>query len=299
VTSQPPDTARRARYVVIGAAGQLGFDLVRTFDRSGELVALTRRELDVLDAGRVRALLTDLRPTCVVNAAAYNRVDGAEDDRASAFALNARAVGGLAATCQALGATLVHFSTDYVFDGRRSAPYRESDAPNPLNVYGESKLEGERLALEACERAVIFRVTGLFGVARSSGKGGTNFVETMLRLAQKGEPIRVVADQVLGPSYTLDLARKVWTVLPRAAHHLYHLTNAGQTSWHGFARRVFELAGVAAEVVPVTAAEFGARARRPAYSVLAHANLAALGEDDLRSWDAALAAYVAERSSAA
>src|SRR5437667_99211 len=232
-----------------------------------------------------------------VRAAAQDRVDQAEDDRASAFPLNAKAVETLAATCQALGATFVHFSTDYVFDGRRSAPYRESDAPNPLNVYGESKLEGERLALARCERAVIFRVAGLFGVARSSGKGGTNFVETMLRLAQKGEPIRVVADQVLGPSYTRDLAPKVWRVLPRAAHQVYHLTNAGQTSWHGFARHVFELAGVATEVVPVTSAAFGARALRPAYSVLAHANLAALGEDDLRPWDAALAAYVAERAS--
>src|SRR2546427_8462760 len=161
VTSPPPDEPRRARYVVIGAAGQLGFDLIRTFDRPGELVALTRRELDVLDAGRVRAVLTDLRPTCVVNTAAYNRVDQAEDDRATAFALNAHAVGALAATCQALGATLVHFSSDYVFDGRRSAPYRESDAPNPLNVYGESKLEGERLALARAGGAGISRAAGL------------------------------------------------------------------------------------------------------------------------------------------
>src|SRR5204862_1365196 len=244
----------------------------------------------VLDAGRVRAVLADIRTTCISNTVTNTRLDQAEYIRASAFALNSKAVETLPATCQALGATFVHFSTDYVFDGRRSAPYRESDAPNPLNVYGESKLEGERLALARCERAVIFRVAGLFGVARSSGKGGTNFVETMLRLAQKGGPIRVVADQVLGPSYTRDLALKVWKVLPRAAHHLYHLTNVGQTSLHGFARRVFELAGVAAEVVPVPSEELGARARRPAYSVLARANLAALGEDDLRPCDAALAA---------
>src|SRR2546426_6033676 len=230
VASPPPDEARRARYVVLGAAGQLGFDLVRTFDRPGKLVPLTRRELDVLDAGRVRGVLADLRPTCVVNTAAYNRVDQAEDDRASAFALNAKAVETLAATCQALGATFVHFSTDYVFDGRRSAPYRESDAPNPLNVYGESKLEGERLALARCERAVIFRVAGLFGVARSSGKGGTNFVETMLRLAQKGEPIRVVADQVLGPSYTRDLAPKVWRGVPPAGRPTYHPPHTPPTS---------------------------------------------------------------------
>src|SRR5437879_13847666 len=201
VASPPPDEARRARYVVLGAAGQLGFDLVRTFDRPGKLVPLTRRELDVLDAGRVRGVLADLRPTCVVNTAAYNRVDQAEDDRASAFALNAKAVETLAATCQALGATFVHFSTDYVFDGRRSAPYRESDAPNPLNVYGESKLEGERLALARCERAVIFRVAGLFGVARGSRKGRTNCVETMLRPARKGGRLRVLARPVRAPRH--------------------------------------------------------------------------------------------------
>src|SRR5205814_1034062 len=149
-----------------------------------------------------------------------------------------------------------------------------------------------------CGHARVFRVCGLSGVARSSGKGGTNFVETMLRLATEGRPIRVVADQVLGPSYTLDLARKVWQILPLAVHPVYHLTNAGATSWHGFARRAFELAGLTPDLRPVTAAEFGARARRPAYSVLGHGNLTALGADDLRPWDAALAAYVAERASA-
>src|SRR2546425_1721956 len=222
----PLEGPRRAGSVVLGAAGQLGFALVRPFARPGKLVPLPRRELDVLDAGRVRGVLADLRPTCVVNTAAYNRVDQAEDDRASAFALNAKAVETLAATCQALGATFVHFSTDYVFDGRRSAPYRESDAPNPLNVYGESKLEGERLALARCRRARIFRLARPFGRARAPGKGGTNFVETMLRLAQKGGPIRVVADQVLGPSYTRDLAPKVWRGGPPAGRPRSHPTPA-------------------------------------------------------------------------
>ncbi len=287
----------RLRIVLIGAAGQLGADLVRTFDLDGELIPLARRDLDLLDAARVRTLLAELRPTHVVNTAAYNRVDQAEEDRAAAFALNAHAVGELANACQRLGARLVHFSTDYVFDGRRATPYLESDAANPLSAYGESKLAGERLALERCEHALVFRVCGLFGVARSSGKGGTNFVETMLRLAAEGRRIRVVADQVLGPSYTLDLARKVWRVLPKATHPIYHLTNAGETSWYDFARRVFDLAGVTPDLTPVTAAEFGARAHRPAYSVLGHGCLAALGEDDLRPWDRALAVYVAERSS--
>jgi len=283
--------------VVIGATGQLGSDLVRTFDQPGELVALSTRDVDILDSARTRSMLETLRPTCVINTAAYNLVDRAEDDERSAFALNAEAVGTLAAICQAAGARLVHFSTDYVFDGAKRTPYLETDSPQPVSVYGESKLAGERLALERCERSVIFRVCGLFGLAGSLGKGKGNFVETMLRLAREGRPLRVVSDQVLCPSYTLDLARKVWKVLPKVAHPVYHLTNAGQVSWYEFARRALELAGVTADLTPVTAAEYGARARRPAYSVLAHAHLAALGEDDLRPWDAALPAYVAERSS--
>jgi dTDP-4-dehydrorhamnose reductase len=298
VTSSPrrPE-APGERYVVIGATGQLGTDLVRTFDGSGQLTPLSTRDVDIRDAAATRSILEALRPTWVLNTAAYNLVDRAEEDGRSAFALNAEAVGSLADICQRIGARLVHFSTDYVFDGAKRTPYLETDPPRPLSVYGESKLAGELLALERCERAVVFRVCGLFGLAGSLGKGKGNFVETMLRLARDGRPLRVVSDQVLCPSYTLDLARKVWAVLPKAAQPVYHLTNAGQTSWYDFARRSLELAGVTADLTAVTAAEYGAKARRPPYSVLAHANLAALGEDDLRPWGEALVAYVAERSS--
>lgn len=284
------------RCALIGAAGQLGFDLARTFDLPGELIRLTRADLDLLDAGATRRILRDLRPTHVVNTAAYNQVDRAEEEPAAAVALNAEAVGALAETCDALGATLVHFSTDYVFDGHRTTPYGEDDAAAPLGRYGASKLAGERLALAGGRRAFVFRVCGLFGIARSAGKGGTNFVETMLRLAGAGRPIRVVRDQVLTPSYTLDLAPKVWRVLARDAPGLYHLTNAGATSWYDFAREIFRLSGLTPDLTGVTAAEYAARARRPAYSVLRHDRLAALGEDDLRSWSEALAAYLRERA---
>jgi len=298
VTSSPRRReAPVERYVVIGATGQLGTDLVRTFDGSGQLTPLSTRDVDIRDAVATRSILEALRPTWVLNTAAYNLVDRAEEDGRSAFALNTEAVGSLADICQRIGARLVHFSTDYVFDGAKRTPYLETDPPRPLSVYGESKLAGELLALERCERAVVFRVCGLFGLAGSLGKGKGNFVETMLRLARDGRPLRVVSDQVLCPSYTLDLARKVWAVLPKAAQPVYHLTNAGQTSWYDFARRSLELAGVTADLTAVTAAEYGAKARRPPYSVLAHANLAALGEDDLRPWGEALVAYVAERSS--
>lgn len=284
------------RCALIGAAGQLGFDLARTFDLPGQLTPLTRAELDLTDDAAIGRTLRALQPTHVLNAAAYNLVDRAEDERELAFAVNARAVGTLAAACQAIGATLVHFSTDYVFDGSKTTPYREDDAPNPLSVYAESKLAGERLAHEGGDRAFVIRVCGLFGVGRSVAAGRTNFVDTMLRLAREGRPIRVVRDQVLSPSYTRDIAPKVWRLLTRGTPGLYHLTSAGQTSFFDFAREIFRLSGLTPDLTAVTAAEFGARARRPAYSVLARGRLAALGEDDLRPWNEALAAYLRERA---
>jgi dTDP-4-dehydrorhamnose reductase len=283
------------RCALIGVTGQLGHDLARTFDLPGELVRLAHADLDLLQAGAIERVLRDVRPTHVVNAAAYNLVDRAEDERDRAFALNADAVATLADTCQALGATLVHFSTDYVFDGAAGRPYTEDDAPHPLSVYAKSKLAGERAALERCRRAYVIRVCGLYGVARSATAGRTNFVETMLSAADAGKALRVVRDQVLAPSYTLDVAPKVWRVLARGAPGIYHLTNAGQTSFYDFAREIFRLSGLAPSLAPVTAAEYGARARRPPYSVLARTRLAALGEDDLRPWPSALAAYLRER----
>ncbi len=288
-------TAARVRCALIGAAGQLGFDLARTFGLPGELIPLTRAELDLVDGAAVARVLGEVRPTHVLNAAAYNLVDRAEDERAEAFAVNAEAVGVLADVCDRLGATLVHFSTDYVFDGRRSTPYGETDPPGPLSAYAESKLDGERRALAGGRPAFVFRVCGLFGVAPPGGRRRANFVDLMLQLARDGRPIRVVADQVLTPSYTRDLALKVWQVLERGAPGLYHLTNAGATSWYDFSREIFRLSGLSPALTAVTAAEYGARARRPAYSVLGHGRLAAIGEDDLRPWQDALAAYLRER----
>ena len=288
-------TGPENRYVLIGATGQLGFDLVRTFELPGTLLTPTHADLDVLDARAVDETLRVLRPTHVLNTAAWNAVDAAEHEPQRASALNADAVAGLADACQKLGATLVHFSTDYVFDGAKRAPYTEADAPNPLSEYGASKLAGERLARERCERALVVRVSGLFGVAKSAGKGGTNFVETMLSLARAGRALRVVADQVLGPSYTLDLARVIWRVIASGHVGLCHVTSAGETSWHDFAREIFRLEGLAPSLTAVTSAEYGARARRPLYSVLAHDTLRALGIPEPRPWPAALAAYLAER----
>ena len=288
-------TTSDGRYVLIGATGQLGYDLARTFELPGTLLTPPHAELDILDTQQVAASLRALRPTHVLNTAAWNAVDAAESEPRRAFALNADAVGELAAACHAVGATLVHFSTDYVFDGVKGAPYTEADAPNPLSAYGLSKLEGERLARERCERALVIRVSGLFGIAKSAGKGGTNFVETMVGLARQGRPLRVVADQVLTPSYTLDVARVVWRVIASGHTGLCHVTSSGETSWHGFAREIFRLEALTPALTAVTSEEYGARAKRPRYSVLAHTTLRALGIAEPRAWQPALDAYLAER----
>ena len=283
------------RYVLIGAAGQLGSDLVRTFDGAGALVPLTHQDIDILDASRTAQSLAALRPTHVINTAAWNLVDRAEDEPRAAFALNGDAVGTLAATCEQLGATLVHFSTDYVFDGAKRTPYAEDDTPNPLSAYGESKLAGEQLARERCRRSFVIRVSALFGIARSAGKGGTNFVETMLRAAASGRPLRVVADQVTAPSYTPDVARAVWRILASGHPAVYHVSGSGETTWYEFAREIFRREGLAPALTAVTAEEFGARARRPPYSVLGHGALRALGHPAPPAWTESLSAYLAER----
>ena len=233
----------------------------------------------------------------VVNCAAYNLVDRAEADATVAFAVNAWGVRDLAVACRDLGCVLVHFSTDYVFglDATRRTAWAETDAPGPVSVYGLSKLAGEYLVRSLCPRHFVVRTCGLYGVWGSGGKGG-NFVETMLRVAGLGKPLRVVADQICTPTYTVDLAEAVAALTATDHYGLYHLTSAGSCSWYEFARTIFELAGVTADLTPITSREFGAVARRPAYSVLSAAAYEKFGLPPLRPWRDALAAYLGERA---
>ena len=284
------------RVAVIGAGGQLGQELLRVLPAE-TTVPLTRRDLDLRNPDAVTERLAQLAPTAVVNAAAYNRVDGAEDEPAEAVAVNALGPATVAQVCGELGVYLVQLSTDYVFDGRATRPYTEDDAPNPLGAYGRSKLAGELLARALAPRCAIVRVAGLYAAGGSRAKGGS-FVDRVLAQARRGERLRVVADQVTAPTWARDVAAALARLLPRLLHGeapaaVYHMTNAGACSWHEFARAALELAGVEAAVEPITTAELGARAPRPAYSVLANSRLAALGEPPLRSWREALAAYLA------
>jgi dTDP-4-dehydrorhamnose reductase len=282
------------RYAIIGAGGQLGRDLQSRLQ--GEVVAWTREQADLTRPVELRAALEALRPDMVVNCGAYNLVDKAESDPAGAFAINAWGVRDLALACRDLGCALVHFSTDYVFglDENHRTPWTETDAPGPVGVYGLSKLAGEYLVRSLCPRHFVVRTCGLYGVWGSGGKGG-NFVETMFRLAGQGKPVRVVADQSCTPTYTVDLAAVTAALTTTERYGLYHVTNSGSCSWYEFAAAIFGRAGIKADLVPITSREFGAPARRPAYSVLSTSAYHALGLPPLRPWQEALTAYLDER----
>jgi dTDP-4-dehydrorhamnose reductase len=281
------------RVAVIGANGQLGTDLVKAMS-DWDLVPLTHSDLDICDFVYTRKVLQDTKPEIVINTAAFNRVDECEEEVSKAFWVNAFAVRNLAKICADLDCVFVHISTDYVFDGRKGSPYTEDDPPNPLSVYGSSKLAGESFARNFCPKHFVVRTCGLYGTAGSQAKGG-NFVETMIRLAREGKPIRVVNDQVLTPTYTKDLAQKIKELLQTEAYGLYHITSSGQCSWYEFAGKIFELLGLKPDFGPTTSVEFSAKAKRPAYSVLAHSRLQQLGMDDLRPWLEVLQAYLIEK----
>jgi dTDP-4-dehydrorhamnose reductase len=282
------------RTAVLGAPGQLGRDLCPRL--GGEVLPLGRADADLTDPTRLRELLERLRPDVVVNCAAYNYVDKAESEPAAALAINALAVRDLATICRDLDCTLVHFSTDYVFglDAGRSVPWTENDPPGPVSVYGLSKLAGEFLVRSNCPKHIIIRTCGLYGVWGSGGKGG-NFVETMLRLAGQGKPVRVVNDQRCTPSFAVDVATATSSLIAAGARGSFHITNAGDCTWYEFAREIFRAAGMNVEVTPITSAEFGAAARRPSYSVLSNEKLRGSGIAVPRPWTDALRAYLAER----
>ncbi|MBI3997407.1 MAG: dTDP-4-dehydrorhamnose reductase, partial [Armatimonadetes bacterium] len=228
--------------VVTGATGQLGTELVTAL--AGEDVeSFGRLALDLCDFVYTRRILSEVRPDAVINAAAFTRVDDCESEPERAFWVNTYAVRNLAQVCADLGCVLVHVSTDYVFDGMKTTPYTEDDPPNPLSVYGVSKLAGEYFVRALTPRHYVIRTSGLYGAAGAASRRG-NFVETMLRLAADGRPIRVVEDCVLAPSSARDVARKIVKVLRTNRFGLYHITNAGQCSWFEFAREIFALAGL-------------------------------------------------------
>jgi dTDP-4-dehydrorhamnose reductase len=273
---------------VTGANGQLGRAMRRHL-AGHDVVATGRQDLDVTDPEAVREAVGGWRPGVVVNCAAFTDVDGAERHPEQAARVNGEAVRHLALACREVGAALVQVSTDYIFDGRTDRPYRVDDPPNPLNVYGASKLQGERHALALLPEAYVVRTSWLYGV------GGRNFVETMLRLGRERAEIRVVTDQRGAPTFADDVARAIADLIATGRYGVYHVTNQGATTWFEFARHIFAAAGMRVDVVPTTSAAFGRPARRPANSVLDPHPLEETIGYLLPRWEDGLARYLAQR----
>ncbi|WP_231622083.1 dTDP-4-dehydrorhamnose reductase [Methanococcoides methylutens] len=259
--------------MIIGAGGMLGTDLCKVFP---DAVQLTRKELDITKRDEVVQTIGQINPDVVINAAAYTDVDGCEDDEYLAFAVNGHGPGYVAEACSNAGAKMVHFSTDYVFDGSKDE-YSEGDEPDPINLYGQSKLMGEQKIIENLNDYRVIRISWLFG---SNGK---NFVETMLRLSEELDNVKVVNDQFGKPTYTVDLAHKTREMIDLGPG-IYHITNEGVCSWYEFASEIIDNA------VPCTSDEFPRKAKRPKYSVLTNTKTS-----PMRDWKEALDDYLKER----
>ena len=278
------------RIAVIGADGQLGSDLVKTL-AGDEVLPLYYPEFDVTRPERMRRVLQALRPDTVINTAAFHRVDECEENPEMSFRVNSIAVRDLVRLDTDLGFILVHFSTDYVFDGRKKAPYVEAAPPTPLNVYAVSKLAGEFFLRALTEKHFLIRTCGLFGEASSREKG-YNFVDRMIALAEEGKPLRVVDDQWVSPTSTAELAERTSDLIRTDQYGLYHLTSEGQCTWFQFAQEAFSLLGRSPRLEPVDSKSFAAKARRPLYSVLENRRAREIGLRDFSSWNDALRGYL-------
>lgn len=285
------------RIAIVGANGQLGSDLVKVLRPLHDLILLTRADIEVTSLESVEAMLRTHQPELVMNMAAFHKVDVCEDEVELTFAVNTYGVRTLALACCAHNAALLHMSTDYVFGGdkTRSVPYVETDAPAPINAYGISKLAGEMFVRYLMDRYYILRVCGLYGVAGSAGKGG-NFVELMLRLAHEGKPIKVVDDQRLTPTYTVDVAHQIASLIETGRYGLYHATSQGDCTWYEFAAEIFRQRRLTPNLSRARTGDFGEKATRPGYSVLENRASQAIGLDQMRPWQDALAAYLCERN---
>lgn len=267
---------RPVKILLTGASGQVGYELERSLQGLGEVVAVDRSRMDLADLDQVRDVIRAVRPQLIVNPAAYTAVDKAESEPELAHRINAEAPGLMAQEAKALGAALVHYSTDYVFPGDDPGARLETDATGPLSVYGASKLAGEEAIRAAGVPHLILRTSWVYGMR------GKNFLLTMLRLAKERDELRVVADQHGAPTWSRTIADTTAQILAQSRHDAdwwqansgtYHLSSQGQTTWFGFTQAILEEAGLACRLVPITTAEYPLPARRPAYSVLSSQQL--------------------------
>jgi dTDP-4-dehydrorhamnose reductase len=275
------------KIAVIGANGQLGSDLVLEFSSEHQVTSLTHDDIEITNIDNVKKVLSTAKPEILINTAAYNKVPEAEKFPEEAFRINALGTLNLAKICQDEKIRFLHYSTDYVFDGKKLKPYIEDDLPNPLNVYGNTKLSGEYFALNYCEHSFVVRVSGIYGKVPSRSKG-SNFISSILKLAAEKPEVKVVNDEVLTPTSTLSIAKNTKELIQTEAYGLYHMSCEGEVSWYEFAKTIWTELNIKTPLYPVSVKDFPQVVKRPFYSVLENFKLKALGINKMPDWKEAL-----------
>lgn len=279
------------KIAIIGANGQLGTDLVKIFTSKYHVIGLNHTDIEITNIDNVKNVITLLKPDMVLNAAAYSNVPKCEEEPDLAFNINAIGTLNLAKVCNDTHIRFLHYSTDYVFDGKKRKPYTEDDCPNPLNVYGNTKLSGEYFALNYCDRSFVVRVSGIYGKTPSRAKGN-NFVSTMIKLANEKPEVKVVNDEVLTPTPTLSIANNTAELIKTDAFGLYHMSCEGECSWYEFAKTIWETMKLKTPISPVSIKDFPSTVKRPAYSVLENKNLQIGGINQMPDWKEALVDFL-------
>ncbi|MGE5341078.1 MAG: dTDP-4-dehydrorhamnose reductase [Candidatus Omnitrophota bacterium] len=282
------------KIAVIGANGQLGTDICNALNRNNDrVIPLTIEDIDVTVIDSVSKVLDDVRPELVINTAAYHHVEKCEEETELAFRVNALGPRNLAKICNTVDAALLHISTDYVFDGKKGSPYVETDCPMPLNVYANSKLAGEYFVESIARKYYILRVCGIYGKSPCMGKGGLNFVELMIKLSRERDEVRVVDDEILTPTSTVEVSNQIVKLLNSGGQYgLYHATAEGSCSWYEFAKEIFEITKPNVKFNKAAPGEFAVKVNRPRYSVLENQFLKDQGIHVMRHWKDGLRDYL-------
>lgn len=272
--------------LIVGAQGMLGTDLIKTLQHTHQVRGVDIADCDITSSEATLNLLSRMKPAWVINTAAYTQVDRCEEERDEAFKVNAAGVKNLALACRKIGAKLLHLSTDYVFDGKTKKPYREEDPVNPLSVYGKSKCEGESAVQSILDDCIIVRTGGLYG------KGGNNFVNTVIARAREKDELTVVNDHFASPTYTVDLSKAIATLVHLSPRGIFHVVNSGYCSWYQVACTIVEGIGAGCRVVPVPSDSYKRPAARPAFAVLDCSRFTEVTKTAMRPWEEALREYL-------
>ncbi len=274
------------KVLVTGITGQLGYDLCRIMKGKEEVIGVSRKNFDLIDTKKTYNFIKNTKPDVVIHCAAYTKVDECEKNADLAFKINSVGTANIASACNDIGAKMVYISTDYVFDGEKGEPYLEFDQPNPINVYGKSKLAGENLVKEIVNKHFIVRTSWLYG------ENGNNFVRTILKLAEEKKMLRIVNDQFGTPTYTKDLAEAIYNLIKSNYYGTYHISNNGQTTWFYYAKTILELMCISVKIEPIYSEDYPSPAKRPKFSVLRNFMLESRLGIKMRCWENALEDFI-------